>query len=106
MTKRASIMVPRINLSEFEDRDEVIRVDPSKCRTGCPTQDHKSYAECCKGLSLAIGEALTLKQKSVDSELKAYRNARAEGMQPRGTQMHQIEQAKRMSDATGVAFGV
>lgn len=78
----------------------------SVCRSGCPTQDHKSYADCCKGLSLAIGEALTLRQQSVDKELKAYRNARAEGIQPRGTQMHQVEQAKRISDASGVAFGV
>lgn len=76
------------------------------CRTGCPTQDHKSYAECCKGLQLAIGEALTLRQQSVDRELKAYRNARAEGIQPSGTQMHQVEQAVRASDASGVAFGV
>lgn len=76
------------------------------CRKGCPTQDHKSYAECCKGLQLSIGEALTLRQQSVDRELKAYRNARAEGIQPSGTKMHQVEQAKRISDASGVAFGV
>jgi len=76
------------------------------CRTGCPTQDHRSYAECCRGLQLAIGEALTLQQQAVDRELKAYRNARAEGIQPRGTQMHQVELAKKISDASGVAFGV
>lgn len=76
------------------------------CRTGCPTQDHASYAACCKGLSLAIGEAHTLAQQAVDRELKAYRNARAEGIQPSGTKMHQVEQAKRISDASGVAFGV
>lgn len=76
------------------------------CRTGCPTQDHASYAACCKGLSLATGEALTLRQKSVDAELRAYRNARSEGIQPSGTSMQQVEDAKRLSDASGVAFGV
>lgn len=78
-----------------------------KCRTGCPTQDHTSYAQCCKGLSLnAQGLSGTLVQKSADSELNAYRKAREQGMQPRGTKMRQVEQAMRMSDATGVAFGV
>lgn len=48
----------------------------------------------------------TAAQKAADSELKAYRSARAEGIQPMGTKMHQVEQAKRVSDASGVAFGV
>lgn len=78
----------------------------TKCRKGCRTQDHKSYSECCKGLQIAVGVALTASQKAVDAELKAYRNARQEGIQPSGTKMHQVEQAKRMSDASGVAFGV
>lgn len=76
------------------------------CRTGCPTQDHTSYAACCRGIQLAIGEAHTLQQQAVDRELKAYRSARAEGIQPSGTKMHQVEHAKRASDASGVAFGV
>lgn len=24
------------------------------CRTGCPTQDHESYADCCKGLQFNL----------------------------------------------------
>lgn len=78
----------------------------TKCRPGCPTQDHESYAACCRGIQFdAKGTARTHRQQAVDRELKAYRNARAEGIQPQGTQMAQIEQAKRISDASGVAFG-
>lgn len=24
------------------------------CRTGCPTQDHESYADCCQGINLNL----------------------------------------------------
>ncbi len=53
----------------------------------------------------AQGLSGTKKQKAVDSELAAYRAARAEGIQPDGTQMHQVEKAKKISDASGVAYG-
>jgi len=75
------------------------------CRTGCPTQDHKSYAECARGLHLNSGALLTTAQKKHDSELNAYEKARSEGIQPMGTKAAQIELANRVSDATGVAFG-
>ena len=76
-----------------------------RCRAGCPTQDHKSYAECCRGLQLNAGALLTMGQKSWNGELDSYRSAREEGIQPMGTQRAQIDMAKRVSDATGVAFG-
>jgi len=78
----------------------------TKCRSGCPTQDHKSYAECAKGLQLNAGALLTFGQKAWNSELASYRKAREEGIQPMGTKQPQIDIAKRVSDATGVAFGV
>lgn len=79
----------------------------SKCRPGCPTQDHESYAACCRGIQFdAKGTSRTFKQQNVNKELAAYRAARSEGIQPQGTRMAQVEQAKRISDATGVAFGV
>ena len=51
------------------------------------------------------GVALTTGQQVHDAELRAYKRARAEGIQPDGTKMHQIEAAKKISDATGVAYG-
>lgn len=75
------------------------------CRTGCPTQDHKSYAECARGLQVNMGMSGTTKQKAQDAELRAYKRAREQGIQPLGTKMHQVEDAMRKSDASGVAFG-
>jgi hypothetical protein len=48
---------------------------------------------------------LTTGQQTWNRELDAYEKARAEGIQPDGTKMHKIEAAKKMSDATGVAYG-
>lgn len=76
------------------------------CRSGCPTQDHYSYADCARGLQINVGNLLTKKQQEWNRELDAYEKARAEGIQPDGTKMHKVEAAKKMSDASGVAYGV
>jgi hypothetical protein len=81
-------------------------VTVTKCRLGCPTGDHNSYAECCKGLQINTGVLLTSGQQEWNRELNAYEKARSEGIQPDGTKMHKIEAAKKISDATGVAYGV
>lgn len=47
----------------------------------------------------------TVGQKAHDAELRAYKRARDQGIQPVGTKMHQVEDAMRKSDASGVAFG-
>lgn len=80
------------------------------CTTGCPTQSCESYGACLKGKSArvaycnsATGQDYSA-QKRHDNELSAYKDARAEGIQPSGTKLHQIENAKRISDATGTAF--
>lgn len=77
----------------------------SMCRSGCPTKDHRSYAECARGLQLNTGLDLTFSQKKWDAELSAYRSARSQGIQPDGTTMDKIEAAVKFSDATGVAYG-
>lgn len=80
------------------------------CTTGCPTQDCPSYAACLKGKSMRVaycnsaGGMDYTAQKAHDRELAAYKDARAEGLQPSGTKLHQVENAKRISDATGTAF--
>lgn len=79
--------------------------ETNHCRMGCPTQDHKSYADCCKGLQLNTGMMLSAAQKRQDSELDAYKRAREQGIQPDGTTMAKVEKANRISDATGVAYG-
>lgn len=80
------------------------------CTTGCPTQDCESYGACLKGKSArvaycnsATGQDYTA-QKRHDTELARYKEARAEGIQPAGTKLAQVENAKRISDLTGSAF--
>lgn len=80
------------------------------CRTGCITKDHESYAACLRDGAARVAYCDSAnnrdatQQKKWDRELDAYRAAKAEGLQPSGTKMHQIESAKRISDATGSAF--
>lgn len=42
--------------------------------------------------------------KAINAELGAYRDARKEGIQPASTRARDIENAVRISDATGVAY--
>lgn len=64
----------------------------------------------CKalGLQLNTGDAnsnLNVSTKKWDKELQAYRNARAQGIQPAGTSMKKVEEAVRISNETGKAYG-
>jgi uncharacterized protein YdaU (DUF1376 family) len=43
--------------------------------------------------------------KKWDNELKLYRDARAQGIQPEGTSTAKIRKAMDVSDKTGHAFG-
>lgn len=41
-------------------------------------------------------------RRAWDAELGAYENARRQGIQPKGTRMHQVKAAVKHADATGV----
>jgi hypothetical protein len=63
----------------------------------------------CKalGLQMNAGDASSQKQvsnKKWEGELEAYRAARAEGIQPAGTSMKKIQEARRASDVMGSAY--
>ena len=76
----------------------------SKCRSGCPTQDHESWGECARGSNIGIShEASAVALKTTDKELSAYRDARKLGIQPASTQMKDINKAVRASDIIGRA---
>lgn len=60
----------------------------------------------CKGLSIQMntGDANSKKQmsnKAFNKELDAYKQARAQGIQPSGTSMKKIEEAVRASETLG-----
>ena len=63
----------------------------------------------CKaaGLQLNTGDASNQKSttnKKWEGELNAYREARSQGIQPEGTTMEKINEARRASDVMGKAF--
>ena len=79
------------------------------CRSSCLSQDHKTWGECARAANLKVGYCGqgggdATGQKKMDRDLAAYKAARKEGIQPAGTQRHQIENAKKISDLTGQAF--
>jgi hypothetical protein len=71
------------------------------CRTGCETQDHSSFGECCRAANLALhgfgdsGHA----NKAHDQELADYREARAQGIQPKSTRSEDTAFAVAASNA-------
>lgn len=81
------------------------------CRTGCPQPgSHRSWGECARAAHLrvaycGIGGGDASAQRKWDGELEAYRRARKEGIRPDGTRMRKIEEAVRLSDEAGAAYG-
>lgn len=69
------------------------------CRTGCPTQDHGSYAACLRGSGIRVAYANSTngwdytRQKRFDRENAAYRQAVADGLQPTGFTEREIGEA-------------
>ena len=80
------------------------------CTSGCPTQDHESWGACMKAKGLRIGYANSAggmdytAQKKWDRDLDAYKDARAQGIQPSGTSRPQVEAALAISNTTGTAY--
>lgn len=81
------------------------------CRTGCRTKDHASYHECLRDAGVRTYLASPSKgldgttQKTWDAELHKYREARRQGIQPDGTTRAKVEQAVKLSDQAGAAYG-
>jgi hypothetical protein len=73
-------------------------------------QVHPEYIEGCFGckvwtLELNSGDATRdIPDKKWNSELQAYRDARAQGIQPSGTRMNDIEAAHQASEKMGRAY--
>ena len=77
------------------------------CSTACLTKDHKTWGECVRSKGLHIGPNLlgVTENKRGERELQAYRDAKAQGINPDGTTMAKVEEAVRISNETGIAYG-
>lgn len=75
------------------------------CRSGCPTQDHASWAQCAKASNISVTATINSpQQKMFDQtkrELKAYQELRRAGVQPEGTTMEKINAAKTATEMLG-----
>lgn len=73
------------------------------CASGCKTKDHASYAECLRSNSPSVrvtsmsGEYAH--RKKWETELREYRAARSQGIQPKSTQLRDIRRAVSRSQA-------
>jgi hypothetical protein len=76
-------------------------------------QKHPEYVEGCFGckvstLEMGVGDAnskVSMSTTKWDAELKAYKDARAQGIQPAGTSMQAVQKAVDISNKTGKAYG-
>lgn len=66
------------------------------CRTGCPSQDHGSYAECLRNTSYYIGDLKGTNQ-AWDKNLDNYAKVRADGIQPKSCDPRDIAKAVKRS---------
>ncbi len=77
------------------------------CRSGCPTQNHDSYAACCRNSGIRVAYCNSTngwdasRQKTFDNENAAYRAAVDEGIQPNAPTFTEIDKARRKADKTG-----
>jgi len=80
------------------------------CCSTCTTKDHPNFGVCmrAKGVrTLYVAKTNGCDAdhvKKFDAEIAAYRAADRQGVQPDGSQMHQIDRAMRISEATGTAY--
>lgn len=73
----------------------------TRCTCGA---GHSTYGACLRSKNISIGQVDRTDQKKWDAEIKAYRDARRQGVQPMTTQMPDIAAAMELSDRKGAAF--
>ena len=92
--------------------DEVFTEIPKYDEVPSAHSSHTEYVDDCFGcksktLELSTGDAAGNKgmsSKKWNGELDAYADARSQGIQPAGTTMKAVQEAKAASDKLGVAF--
>lgn len=82
----------------------------SDCTSGCPTQDHQSYAECLREKSPGVLWAKSAQgldattERGWQREIDNYRSAVRQGMDPNGTTTAAVRAAETWSDKHGVGY--
>lgn len=75
------------------------------CRSGCTTQDHVSYADCCRSIRFGLWYSDGVqKENDWNGELAEYRDAVAQGIQPASTRRKDIRAAVELSRVADKPF--
>lgn len=74
----------------------------SNCTSGCLTQDHSTYGECLKSKAPKVTTTDTRKgdyafRSNWNQEIKEYRDARKQGIQPKTSSLKDIREAVSVS---------
>lgn len=83
----------------------------SNCTSGCLTQNHRSYGECLKSKAPKVATADTRKgdyafRSNWNQEIKEYRDARRQGIQPKTSNLKDIRQAVEVSQKVDQAVTI
>lgn len=96
-TKWGCVLCDETGDTPFPDTEDV-EIDHTQCGEDC-------FGCKAKGLQLNTGDASRdIPDKKWNNELKAYKKAREQGMQPSGTTMAHVEAAYTASEALGQAY--
>lgn len=75
------------------------------CRSGCPTKDHATYADCLRSarvtVTATINSPLQQMWDKTKGDLSAYEAARRNGIRPGGTTVEKVRQAEEASRLLG-----
>lgn len=76
------------------------------CSSGCPTPGaHETWGACLRAKKLQIADVdAHLSNTALSKSLDDYRTAREAGLQPEGVHAHQVRDAWKKTDASGVAY--
>ena len=82
----------------------------NNCTSGCKTKDHASYGECLRSNTPSVRNStqstsgLYSMERHNAQEINEYKAARAQGIQPAGTKLHQIRNAVEQSRKADTAL--
>lgn len=78
------------------------------CRSGCKTKDHATWGECARAANLKVSAVMESEFsdafRKTETDLNAYRTARANGIQPAGTTVEKVREAEAATRLLGKPY--
>lgn len=78
------------------------------CRSGCREGGHATWGECARAANLKVSAVMESEHtdawRKTETDLAAYRTARANGIQPGGTTVEKVRQAENATRLLGKPY--